>query len=162
MTMGPCTVGFVAHEALIKLCELRPNVAHAFWRITLIDAAIFRECVANGSRQGVSRMAHMFCEQAARLGAVGLLGKDFSFQFPVTQNEIGDAMGLSTVHVNRSLQELRQKRLVRFDKFTMKVIDWAGLQDAGDFDPAYLFLTKPYLPAGVVASAFPVSIGRKI
>jgi CRP-like cAMP-binding protein len=142
-TISPCRVAFVQHEALRELCANRPNVANAFWRMTLIDAAVFREWVANvGSRQALGRIAHLLCELVSRIRAVGLADK-FVCELPVTQTELADATGLSTVHVNRTLQSLRRQKLIHWKDSQLEVLDWAGLQEVGDFDPAYLHLTTP-------------------
>jgi CRP-like cAMP-binding protein len=142
-TISPCRVAFVQHEALLDICAKRPNVANAFWRMTLIDAAIFREWVANvGSRQALGRVAHLLCELVVRLRAIGLADK-LVFELPVTQTELADATGLSTVHVNRTLQSLRKQKLIHWKDSQLEVLDWAGLQHAGDFDPSYLHLKTP-------------------
>lgn len=143
-TISPCRVAFVQHEALRDICARRPSVAGAFWRMTLIDAAIFREWVANvGGRNAFGRVAHLLCELVVRMGAVGL-ADGYVCELPVTQAEIGDATGLSTVHVNRTLQALRKRKLIRWKDSRMEVLDWQGLQNAGDFDPSYLHLrTQP-------------------
>jgi CRP-like cAMP-binding protein len=142
-TISPCRVAFVQHEALRELCANRPNVANAFWRMTLIDAAVFREWVANVcSRQSLGRIAHLLCELVSRIRAVGLADK-FVCELPVTQTELADATGLSTVHVNRTLQSLRRQKLIHWKDSQLEVLDWAGLQEVGDFDPAYLHLTTP-------------------
>jgi CRP-like cAMP-binding protein len=143
ITISPCRVAFVQHEALLDICAKRPNVANAFWRMTLIDAAIFREWVANvGSRQALGRVAHLLCELVVRLRAIGLADK-LVFELPVTQTELADATGLSTVHVNRTLQSLRKQKLIHWKDSQLEVLDWAGLQHAGDFDPSYLHLKTP-------------------
>jgi CRP-like cAMP-binding protein len=143
-TISPCRVAFVQHEALLEICAKRPNVANAFWRLTLIDAAVFREWVANvGSRQALGRIAHLLCELVTRIRAVGLADK-FVCELPVTQTELADATGLSTVHVNRTLQSLRKQKLIHWKDSQLEVLDWAGLQEAGDFDPTYLHMrTSP-------------------
>jgi CRP-like cAMP-binding protein len=143
ITISPCRVAFVQHEALLDICAKRPNVANAFWRMTLIDAAIFREWVANvGSRQALGRVAHLLCELVVRLRAIGLADK-LVFELPVTQTELADATGLSTVHVNRTLQSLRKQKLIHWKDSQLEVLDWAGLKHAGDFDPSYLHLKTP-------------------
>ncbi len=142
-TISPCRVAFVQHEALRDLCERRPNVTSAFWRMTLIDAAIFREWVANvGGRQAHSRVAHLLCEMVVRLGVVDL-ADGHACELPITQAELADATGLSTVHVNRTLQALRRQKLINWKDSRFEVLDWPGLKEAGDFDPAYLHLRTP-------------------
>ncbi len=138
-TITSCTVGFIQHEVLQDLCNRYPRLADAFWRETLIDAAIFREwMIGIGRRQADSRMAHLLCEMVMRLRAVGLVEGN-TCAWPFTQTEIGDALGLSNVHVNRVLQdELRAKGLITLTKTTLAVNDWEELKVLGEFDPTYL------------------------
>ena len=138
-TVTPCTVGFIQHEALHNLCDRYPRLARAFWRETLIDGAIFRKWMINiGRKQADGRIAHFMCEMVARMRAVGL-GGDNQCPWPFTQAEIGDALGLSTVHVNRTLQdELRAPGLIMLERATLTVLDWDGLRALGEFDPTYL------------------------
>ena len=139
-TITPCKVGFIQHESLRDLCERYPRIASALWRQTLIDAAIFREWTTNvGRREAYSRMAHILCEMVVRMRAVGL-AQDYTCDLPITQSEFADAAGLSTVHVNRTLQELRGEELIILKGTTLQVLDWNGLTRAGDFDPTYLHL----------------------
>jgi CRP-like cAMP-binding protein len=153
ITITPCEVGFVQHEALRRLCAERPTMASAFWRVTLIDAAVFREWVANvGSRKALERVAHLLCELFTRLAAIGKMSEAMECLLPLTQGDIAEATGLSTVHVNRAVQELRRQRLISFERSVLTVLNWAGLQRAGDFDPTYLFLasrSKRDTPAGI-------------
>jgi CRP-like cAMP-binding protein len=135
-------VGFITHEALRDLCERYPRITSAFWRETLIDAAIFREWVMNvGQREAYSRMAHVFCELIVRLRAVGLV-EDHACTLPITQGEFADAIGVSTVHVNRVLQEMRANGIIELSGDRLKVPDWETLKRAGDFDPIYLHLKR--------------------
>jgi CRP-like cAMP-binding protein len=139
-TLDPCTVGFVQHEALHDLCERFPRIATAFWRKSLIDAAIYREWVINiGQRDAYKRLSHLLCEMVVRLKAVGL-ASDQSCHLPITQSELGDALGISTVHVNRVLQQMRADGLVSTKGSTLTIPDWEALKQAGDFDPIYLHL----------------------
>jgi CRP-like cAMP-binding protein len=102
-TLTSCTLGFISHAALTQLNIARPNLAAALWRETLIDAAVFREWMLNiGRRSGPVRMAHLLAEFRQRLMAIGRV-KHGAFEFPITQLELGDCLGLSTVHVNRIL-----------------------------------------------------------
>jgi CRP-like cAMP-binding protein len=141
-TITPATVGFVEHEHILRLCEQYPRVAAGFWRHTLIDAAIFREWMTSiGQRQAPSRIAHLLCELYLRADAVGLADQG-RMAFPITQLEIADALGLSSVHVNRSIQELRRKQLVLLGDSTLQILDWRGLQRAGDFNPNYLHMKE--------------------
>ena len=141
-TISPCRVGFIQHEALRDLCNRYPRITAAFWRETLIDASIFREWIMNiRRREARGRMAHVLCEMVVRSRAVGL-ARDHSCDLPLTQTELGDALGISTVHVNRCLQELRGARLIRWSGTLLTVVDWEALKQVADFDPTYLHLER--------------------
>jgi CRP-like cAMP-binding protein len=138
ITLTPCRVGFIQHEPLRELCRKQPRITEAFWRQTLIDAAVFREWMTNiGRREAYSRMAHLLCEWLVRLKAVGLI-QDHTCDLPMTQAELADAMGVSTVHVNRVLQDLRADGLILLKGNRLEVLDWEQLKHVGDFDPTYL------------------------
>ncbi|MFL5131486.1 MAG: Crp/Fnr family transcriptional regulator [Microvirga sp.] len=139
-TISTCRVGFIQHEALRNICLLYPRIGAAFWRETLIDAAIFREWVMNvGQREAYQRMAHVLCELLVRLRAVGL-AEDHACDLPITQAEFADALGITTVHVNRVLQQMRADGLIVSKGTQIKIPDWDKLKQAGEFDPAYLHL----------------------
>jgi CRP-like cAMP-binding protein len=141
-TLTPCQVGFIQHEALHDLCDRHPRIARALWRETLIDASIFREWTVNvGRREAYARIAHILCELMARLKVMGL-AKDHTCEIPITQGEFADATGLSNVHVNRVLQELRRDGLITLKGNTLVALDWDQLRLAGDFDPTYLHLQR--------------------
>jgi CRP-like cAMP-binding protein len=139
-TISPCSVGFIAHDALRDLCSRYPRITSAFWRETLIDAAIFREWVLNvGRREAYTRMAHVLCELLVRLRAVGLT-KDYSCELPITQAEFADALGVTNVHVNRVVQQLRADGLIELSGDRLNILDWEKLKQAGEFDSTYLHL----------------------
>jgi CRP-like cAMP-binding protein len=139
-TLKPSKLAFIPHESLKRLMHRCPRVADVLWRDTLIDAAVFREwMIGIGRRSAESRIAHVLCEVLVRMRAVGLSNGD-ACELPVTQAELGDALGLSTVHVNRSLQELRGNGLITLRGSMLRVDNWEGLKKAGEFDPAYLHL----------------------
>ncbi len=142
-TLVPSRVAFIAHGALLDLFRERPNLVGVFWRDTLITAAMFRRWILNvGRRDAYGRMAHLLCELVTRLKSVGL-ADGWSIELPVTQAELGDALGISTVHTNRSLQALRADGLVSLRGGSLTVKDWDGLVRAGEFDPTYLHLARP-------------------
>ncbi|ESZ24811.1 MULTISPECIES: Crp/Fnr family transcriptional regulator [unclassified Mesorhizobium] len=142
-TLTPARMGFIRHDALRAICEQHPRIATAFWRSTLIDAAIYREWVTNvGRREAYTRMAHILCELIFRLRSVGRI-QDHVADLPITQAALGDALGLSTVHVNRMLQELRRRGLIATTGSRVHVLDWLGLTHAGDFDTTYLHQRNP-------------------
>jgi CRP-like cAMP-binding protein len=134
----PSKVGLVQHGDLYRLFAEFPRLAGAFWRETLVDAAIFREwMVGMGRRRAPSRIAHFFCEMYARLDAIGM-AQNWTVPLPITQEELGDSLGLSSVHTNRALQELRGEGLITFERGKLRVDNWPGLVAAGEFDPIYL------------------------
>src|SRR5215217_1165114 len=111
-TLTPSKLAFIPHESITELMHRCPRIADVLWRDTLIDAAVFREWMLGiGRRSAETRIAHLLCEVLVRMKAVGLANGD-ACELPITQAELGDALGLSTVHVNRSLQELRGKGLI--------------------------------------------------
>jgi CRP-like cAMP-binding protein len=141
-TLAPSRVGFIAHKSVRQLMQNHPRFTDAFWRDTLIDAAIFREwMVGMGRRDARARIAHVFCEVFTKMGAVGL-AQGRSVAIPMTQAIIGDALGLSTVHVNRVTQELRSEGLITWRGRQLTICDWEGLQRVAEFDVAYLHLDQ--------------------
>ncbi|WP_180268026.1 Crp/Fnr family transcriptional regulator [Nostoc linckia] len=112
-------------------------------RESFIDSSVSREWLCNvGRRSAEARLAHVICELFTRHRAAGSADK-FTFPFGLTQTAIGDAQGLSTVHVNRVLQHLRAKGLIGSSDArakTMTILDWEELQIVGDFDPGYLHI----------------------
>jgi len=139
-TITPARLGFSTHTDLNRICERSYAITRALWRITLIDGAVFREWETNiGRRDAATRLSHFVCEMYLRLRAVGLTD-GLSFVLPLTQQDLGDAMGLSTVHVKRTLQTLRGEHLLRYESGKIEILDWNKLKVRGDFDPTYLHL----------------------
>jgi CRP-like cAMP-binding protein len=137
---GPCLIGIVPHACLTRMTETLPHLMRLLWRSTAIDAAIHREwIVAMGRRSALGSVAHLFCELFVRLRAVGLT-QARSFHFPVTQAELGDLTGLSTVHVNRVAQELRGSGIITWQGRTLTIVDWDRLKAVAEFNPTYLSL----------------------
>jgi CRP-like cAMP-binding protein len=141
-SLSASKVMFIPHETVRDLVRRCPRIGDAFWRETLIDGAVFREWMLGlGRREAYGRMARLLCELYVRLKAVGLTNGD-AYAFPLTQAEFGDALGLSTVHVNRTLQDLRGEGLITLRNGSVTVLDWDRLKEAGEFDPTYLHLRK--------------------
>ena len=137
-TLSRSTVGIISHEALRTLARERPTVAEALWRETLIDAAVFREWIVNvGRRSAVVRLAHLLAEIGTRLQGMGFAAGD-RFELPMTQLDIADALGLTPVHVNRVVQELRRSGLLELRKHSVFLPDLPRLKELGDFDDLYL------------------------
>jgi CRP-like cAMP-binding protein len=115
-----------------------PNITTALWWVELVSKSIHREWIVNvGQRTSLERIAHLFCEMFLRLESVGLTD-GFSCDFPPTQQDIADATGLTTVHVNRTIQELRRRELLILERQRLTIPDMMALQAAGMFNPEYL------------------------
>jgi len=128
----------IPRSVLLELADARPAIRMAMWIDTLIDASIFREWVVNvGRRDSRARIAHLLCELALRLKQINA-EHDGQLDFPVTQEQLADATGLTSVHTNRTLQALRRDGLIKLATGSLSVLDWQGLREAGDFDELYL------------------------
>ena len=139
--LSPCTVVDIPRGAILRLIE-RPAIARAFWWVTLVDESTLREALVNiGRRQAEERVGHFLCELLARLEVVGLVS-DNSYELPITQSELADTMGLSTVHINRVLQQLRGSKFITFDAKKLTILDVHGLKRFSGFNPNYLHLAR--------------------
>jgi CRP-like cAMP-binding protein len=137
-TLSPARLAEIPGEVFLELVENSPTLMRALWWNTLVEEAIAREWTLNvGQRSAYERMAHLLCELFVRLKAVGLTSGE-SCELPMTQAELADALGLSTVHVNRTLQELRANGLITLRGKTLVIHDLGALQEAGLFNPSYL------------------------
>jgi CRP-like cAMP-binding protein len=142
MALTACTIVQVPHEKLQAITEQHPHLTRMLWFMTNLDAAIHREWeVSLGRRNAVERTAHLFCELQVRLGIVGL-ASEREYALPITQTELAECLGLTSVHVNRVLKELRERGLVEFRGGRVTISDPAGLRSVAEFDPAYLYLDK--------------------
>ena len=132
------TILRIPHLAIKAVAARYPALAEAFWRDCMVDASILAEWLVNVSRRNAkTRVAHLLCEMATRLGrAPG--ANDFAFDFPVTQTQLGDATALSAVHINRTLQGLRAEGLVEWHRGVVRLPHWDDLVRRAEFDPAYL------------------------
>jgi CRP-like cAMP-binding protein len=137
-SLNRASVAMVHRNALLELMSERPNIRRAIWLDSLIDASVFREWVVNvGRRDARARIAHLLCELADRLRASGVSNGEL-YDFPVTQEQIGDATGLTAVHTNRTLQSLRKDGLISLSSSQLTILDWESLADIGDFSERYL------------------------
>jgi CRP-like cAMP-binding protein len=135
-----CSVAFIPREAITKIAFDRPEIGMAMWYDTIVDAAIFREWIANvGRRDAKARVAHLLCEFALRLEAAGV-GTQSEYKLPMTQEQLADCTGLTTVHVNRTLKALGREGLIARAHRGVTIADWKKLAAAGDFDGSYLHL----------------------
>ena len=137
-----CSVITFPHERLVKVTERYPHLTRMLWLLTLLDGAIHREwLVGMGRLSAAQRTGHLICEIYARLRAVGQ-AEDHSFAFPITQAAMADAVGISTVHINRVLQELRQDDLIGWDRGLLVIRNWNALAAMAQFDDRYLHLVQ--------------------
>ena len=136
--IGEAEMVLMPHEQVRRMFERRPTVGFAIWRETLIDAAIFREAITNNSSRSTrARMAHLFCEIYYRARAGGLVSGN-SCDLPLSQTQIGEALGIAIATVSRTLQALRRARLIEFKGGKLTIKDWNRLVAQGDFNPEYL------------------------
>jgi CRP-like cAMP-binding protein len=140
MTLTPCRIAVAPHDRIMAVTTAHPHLTRLFWLTTNIDAAIHREWVLSlGRRTAMARIAHLFCELRERLALVGL-ADDTGYALALTQTDLAECLGLTAVHVNRTLRELRECGLVEFRGRRVTIRDLAGLQRVAEFDPAYLNL----------------------
>lgn len=140
--LTPVRVAMVPHDALRTITETQPHLGRMLWFSTLLDASIHREKILSiGRRSALARIAHIFCELLVRLQIVGL-ANDRSYVLPLTQADLADVTGLTSVHVNRMLKKLRDENLLTFRGGRVKIGDWEELQRVAEFDPTYLHLDR--------------------
>ena len=131
-------VAVMPRETLDAIYAHHPALTRALLWSSLVNESVSREWLANmGRRTPNKRIGHLLCEMLVRLRAVGLAEND-RFAFPITQADLGDTVGLSTVHVNRTLQELKGKKLIASRRWLFEVLDVERLIEFSDFDPSYL------------------------
>ncbi len=136
--IAPSRVATIAPDNVLKMMHDYPTLTRALWWSTLVEEAIAREWIVNvGQRNALERMAHLFCELLYRFRAVGL-NQGLSCTLPLTQVELAETLGLSAVHVNRTLQELRRKKLITLDGGTLTIQDLKALEELSFFDADYL------------------------
>ncbi len=136
--LTPVTFAQVSPDAIRAAARSSPTIEEALWWDLLAFMTIEREHVVSlGRRSAVERLGHFFCELQLRLSLIGL-AEDGTFDFPVTQTNLGDILGLSSVHVNRSIQYLRARGLVSLRAGRLIIHDVEELRAASYFDPAFL------------------------
>ncbi len=139
----PTTLASISHYDIRELLDAHPLIAMRLWHETFIDGAISRKWLTGvGRRSAYARISHLICEFVARMKAAGMSDGE-TCEFRLTQTELGDALGLSTVHVNRTLKKLYQDGLVTWHAHSLTIHDWARLTEVADFDDAYLELRTP-------------------
>lgn len=136
--LGPTVVAFVPHDFFCEISSLSPALRHALQLLVHSDMACLRNWIVNlGSRDSLTRVAHLFCEIAVRLRAVGLAGDD-RFPSPFTQSDLASACAISPVHTNRIIQELRRRQLLTWQSRTITIEHRQALSSLARFDPGYL------------------------
>ena len=141
-TITAVTMADLSREFFDEISAGYPRIATALWWETLVNAAIQREWTMNlGQRTASERMAHLLCEIFFRLRLAGFT-EGLSCEFPLTQADLADATGLSKVHVNRTLQELRAAGLVVLKGKTLTVPNLERLMNAGLFNANYLHMER--------------------
>lgn len=141
-TITTSTIATVPRETMKGLVADHPHLARMLWFSTLLDAAMHREWIFRLGRLGaLGRVAHFFCETHAKLKAVGLADSG-RFSLPLTQLDIAEACGLTPVHVNRVLRQLRERGLLQFREKQAMILDERQLVAVAEFDPEYLYLEE--------------------
>lgn len=136
--LSDCMVAELPRNTVLNWINLRPRITRALWWSTMADDAITSEWLINiGQREAVERISHLLCEMLFRLKRAELVSDD-GFDFPLTQQELGEATGLSTVHVNRSVQALRANGLITLRDRHLKIHDVDRLAAIAMCDPEYL------------------------
>jgi CRP-like cAMP-binding protein len=142
VALSRCSFAVVPHERLAFMMKNFPHLAWVYWFGTNLDAAIHREWeLSLGSRNAIARMAHLFCELYIRLEIVELVS-DGSYDLPLSQQELGEMLGITSVHTNRTLQQLRKQGCVEFAGGVVTIMDLDALKQAAEFNPAYLYLDR--------------------
>jgi CRP-like cAMP-binding protein len=146
-TLSHCREVEIPRATIIELTEDHPRIARAFWWATLVDEAILRQwLISLGRRDAGKRLAHLICELLLRLQLVGLVS-GYTFELPLTQEELADTLGMSGVHLNRMLQDLRRSGMIELQDHSLVVLDRVRLQEYAGFDPNYLHLREREGPA---------------
>ena len=141
-TLTPCTIVSIPRETIEVLTSQHPRIARAFWWCTLVDEAVLREWLVNmGQRPADRQAAHMICELLVRLQVVGRATEN-SFDFPLKYEDFADALGISVVHVNRTVQHLRRQGLIILKDGLLTIPDVDRLTEFGGFNPNYLHLMR--------------------
>jgi CRP-like cAMP-binding protein len=138
-TITKAKVAFVPRAKMDELTA-RPQIARAFWWATLVDEAVLRSWIVNvGRRDAAEAVGHLLCELYVRMHNVGLT-VDHEFELPLTQEELGDALGLTAVHINRVLQRLRAEKLISLKSGSLVILDYPRLEKMSGFNPNYLHI----------------------
>jgi CRP-like cAMP-binding protein len=139
-TLTRAEVAMISRTELRALAQARPVIGHAIAVNILVEASVFREWVLNiGRREAPARVAHLLCEFAIRLDVQGLANGE-GYELPMTQEQLGDAVGLTAVHVNRTLRNLELRGLITRSRRHVSFPQWQSMRDFADFSSRYLHL----------------------
>lgn len=142
VALNDCWISWVPHTALRDVTENHPHLGRLLWLSTNLDAAIHRAwTVSLGQRDAQARLAHLLCELQARLSVVGMADED-GYSLPLTQVDLAECLGLTAVHINRVLRQLREQGLATFRSGRVRIEDFKGLRRLAEFSTDYLFLEK--------------------
>ena len=140
--VSDCRIALFRHETIREILDGHLHLGRLLWLTTVVDAAMHREWMLSlGRRSASSRLAHLFCELQVRLTAAGLATHG-TYDLPLSQEELAEMVGLTAVHTNRTLKELRESGLVTFKSKRVEVQNWDGLVAKAEFDPFYLSLNQ--------------------
>jgi CRP-like cAMP-binding protein len=154
------TIALIPVQAILDIAFRLPAVGMAMWYETLVEGSIFREWILNvGRRDASTAIAHLLCEFALRM-EIAELADPVKYELPLTQEQLADAVGLTSVHVNRTLMRLEKQGHIRRNKRMIQIDDWQTLAKVADFEPRYLHLggleVRPGLPSTLAARERPV------
>jgi CRP-like cAMP-binding protein len=139
-TLCECRVAYAPHDKITRMIEAFPHLGRLLWFSTLLHAAMHREWIFRlGRLDAVGRIAHLLCETFTRLKAVERVDGR-SFDWPLTQQDMGEACGLTSVHVNRTVRTLRELDLVEVSDRKVTIFDFAQLAKLAEFAPDYLYI----------------------
>lgn len=138
ITLNPCEIVYIAHSEMSRVIDRMPAISEAMRNYGCMENAILASWIVNcGRRDALERLAHLICEVHYRLSLIGLVKED-QFCFPLTQDDLADVLGLTPVHINRKLQQLRHDGLILLQSKQLKILDLRELQQVAGFDSAYL------------------------
>ncbi len=139
-TLTEVTVAYVPHDRITEITEKMPHLGRMLWFSTLLDAALHREWIFRlGRLDAQGRVAHFLCETYERMDAIGM-ATGGAFDLPLTQQDLGEACGLTSVHVNRTLRRLREAGLAEVGDRRAMIHDVKTLARLGEFEADYLYL----------------------
>ena len=143
------TIALIPVQAVADIAFRFPAVGLAMWYETLVEGSIFREWILNvGRRDAFTAVAHLLCEFALRM-EVAELGDTVSYELPLTQEQLADAVALTSVHVNRTLMRLEDEGHIRRSKRMIQIDNWQNLAKVADFHPRYLHLDRSAMPPSI-------------